>query len=158
VVDEYGGMSGIVTMEDLLEEIVGNIYDEFDPLEEKEIIPLGEDRWQVLGSAELDTLSDEMHLTLPEDEDYDTIGGLIFSKFNVIPDDGATPDVDIWCTADGEVPEYDGDDDEEDLLCDLLHVHVDKILDHRVEKATITVLRSQIVPREEDEKEAEGDN
>jgi len=158
VLDEFGGVSGLVTMEDLLEEIVGNIYDEFDPLEEKEIIPLGEDRWQVLGSAELDTLSDEMHLTLPEDEDYDTIGGLIFSKFNVIPDDGATPDVDIWCTADGEVPEYDGDDDEEDLLCDLLHVHVDKILDHRVEKATITVLRSQIVPREEDEKEAEGDN
>lgn len=146
VLDEFGGLSGLVTMEDLLEEIVGNIYDEFDPLEEKDIISVGDDVWQVLGGTDLDTLSEEMQVTLPENEDYDTIGGLVFSKFTAIPDDGATPELSIWCTADGEKPESEDDDDEE-LLCDMLSVRVDKILDRRVEKVTIRVLRGQMVPK-----------
>ena len=158
VLDEFGGLSGLVTMEDLLEEIVGNIYDEFDPQEEKDIVLVEDNVWQVLGSADLESLSEEMQVTLPQDEDYDTIGGLIFSRFNAIPDDGATPEVDIWCTADGEMPEYEDDEAEENLLCDLLHVRVDKILDHRVEKATLTVLRDQIVPREEDDRKTDEDD
>ena len=54
VVDEYGGTSGLITLEDLLEEIVGNIYDEFDPKEEPEVTQLSENRWRVSGSAEPD--------------------------------------------------------------------------------------------------------
>ena len=93
VVDEYGGTSGLVTMEDLLEELVGNIYDEFDPQEEQEIIRLDDVRWRVSGSADLEELAEEMEFDLPEDEerDYDTLGGLVFSQLSVIPEDGSRP-------------------------------------------------------------------
>ena len=93
VVDEYGGTSGLVTLEDLLEELVGNIYDEFDPQEEQEIIALDDGRWRVSGSADLEELAEAMDLTLPEEEerDYDTLGGLVFSQLSVIPEDGSRP-------------------------------------------------------------------
>ena len=93
VVDEYGGTSGLVTLEDLLEELVGNIYDEFDPQEEQEIIPLEGGRWRVSGSADLEELAEAMEFSLPEDEerDYDTLGGLVFSQLSVIPEDGSRP-------------------------------------------------------------------
>jgi len=93
VVDEYGGTSGLVTLEDLLEELVGNIYDEFDPQEEQEIIKLDDVRWRVSGSAELEELAKAMEFELPEDEelDYDTLGGLVFSQLSVIPEDGSRP-------------------------------------------------------------------
>jgi len=93
VVDEYGGTSGLVTLEDLLEELVGNIYDEFDPLEEQEIIRLDDRRWRVSGSADLEELAEAMEFELPEDEerDYDTLGGLVFSQLSVIPEDGSRP-------------------------------------------------------------------
>ena len=76
VVDEYGGTSGLVTLEDLLEELVGNIYDEFDPQAEQEIIQLEENLWRVSGSADLEELAEAMDFQLPEDEDrdYDTPG------------------------------------------------------------------------------------
>ena len=96
VVDEYGGTSGLVTLEDLLEELVGNIYDEFDPQEEQEIIALDDGRWRVSGSADLEELAEAMDFELPEDEerDYDTLGGLVFSQLSVIPEDGSRPVVD----------------------------------------------------------------
>ena len=95
VVDEYGGTSGLVTMEDLLEEIVGNIYDEFDPQDEQDIIQLEDNLWRVSGSAELEDLAQAMGLELPDDEederDYDTVGGLVFAQLSVIPEDGSRP-------------------------------------------------------------------
>ena len=93
VVDEYGGTSGLVTLEDLLEELVGNIYDEFDPQEEQEMIQLDDTRWRVSGSADLEELAEAMDFELPEDEerDYDTLGGLVFSQLSVIPEDGSRP-------------------------------------------------------------------
>lgn len=93
VVDEYGGTSGLVTLEDLLEELVGNIYDEFDPQEEQDIIRLEDNKWRVSGSADLEELAEAMDLDLPEDEerDYDTLGGLVFSQLSVIPEDGSRP-------------------------------------------------------------------
>ena len=118
VVDEYGGMSGIVTMEDLLEEIVGNIYDEFDPSEENEIEQIGENLWRVDGSVDLDTLSDALHVELPLEEEYDTLGGMVFSTFSSIPEDGSTP-----------VVEING-----------LKIQVEKICDHRVESALVSKL------------------
>ena len=125
VVDEYGGMSGIVTMEDLLEEIVGNIYDEFDPKEESEIEQLEENLWRVNGTIALDTLAGALELDLPEELEYDTLGGMVFSLFSSIPEDGAKPEV----TING------------------LHVQVESIADHRIEKALV----SKIIPEPEEE-------
>ena len=132
VVDEYGGMSGLVTMEDLLEEIVGNIYDEFDPTAESEIEPLGENSWRVSGTMDLDTLEETIGVTLPRDEDYDTLGGLIFSRFSTIPEDGSTPSLTLYATADGEKPE-DGEADQ-------VRLDVERIEDRRVEWARVTVI------------------
>jgi len=93
VVDEYGGTSGLVTLEDLLEELVGNIYDEFDPQEEQDIIPLEHNKWRVSGSADLEEMSEVIGFHLPDEEeqDYDTLGGLVFSQLSVIPEDGSRP-------------------------------------------------------------------
>lgn len=92
VVDEYGGTSGLVTLEDLLEEIVGNIYDEFDPQDEQEIIRLEDNLWRVSGSADLEELLETMEIPLPEEElDFDTLGGLVFANLSVIPEDGSRP-------------------------------------------------------------------
>ena len=93
VVDEYGGTSGLVTLEDLLEELVGNIYDEFDPQEEQDIIRLEDNKWRVSGSADLEEMAESIGFPLPEEEerDYDTLGGLIFSQLSVIPEDGSRP-------------------------------------------------------------------
>lgn len=96
LVDEYGGMSGIVTMEDLLEEIVGNIYDEFDPQPEFEIEKLDDETWRVSGSIPLDKLSEEIEWDAPEDEDFETLGGLVFSVLTQIPSDNDTPHVEAY--------------------------------------------------------------
>ncbi|MEG1661178.1 MAG: hemolysin family protein, partial [Clostridiales bacterium] len=80
VVDEYGGTSGLVTLEDLLEEIVGNIYDEFDPQEKKGLIKLEDNLWRVSGSMELEDLQSALQWDFPcLDDEYETLGGLIFS-------------------------------------------------------------------------------
>ena len=94
VVDEYGGTSGLVTMEDLLEEIVGNIYDEFDPQEEKDIEQLEPGLWRIAGSCELEQVSEALGVEFPEDEESDTLGGLVFAQLSVIPEDGAQFEVD----------------------------------------------------------------
>ena len=142
VVDEYGGMAGIITLEDLLEEIVGNIYDEFDPASEVEMEKIGENEWRVSGTADVEMLEEEWQVHLPGSEDYDTLGGLVFSRFSVIPEDGTTPSLTLYCTADGEAPE-DGAED-----VPVLHIQVEKIEERRVEKARITL----VYPDEEEKK------
>ena len=129
VVDEYGGTSGIITMEDLLEEIVGNIYDEFDPQDEQEIVPLGENLWRIAGSADLEEVAEALGVELPEDEEYDTLGGLVFAQLAVIPEDGSHPEVDV---------------------CGL-HIRVEELNDRRVEWATVS--RLEIPPQEEEKAE-----
>lgn len=94
VVDEYGGTSGLVTMEDLLEEIVGNIYDEFDPLEEKDIEQVEPGVWKVSGSCDLERVAQALGAEFPEEEESDTLGGLVFAQLSVIPEDGAQLEVD----------------------------------------------------------------
>lgn len=93
VVDEYGGVSGLVTLEDLLEEIVGNIYDEFDPQAQVEIQQIQEDLWRVTGTVDLEEVAEAMDHPLPEDLEFDTIGGLVYHHLDTIPQDGSCPSV-----------------------------------------------------------------
>jgi CBS domain containing-hemolysin-like protein len=83
VVDEYGGVSGIVCMEDIIEEIVGEIQDEFDE-EREDVVRLGEDAWLCDARADLDDVNRETGLSLPDD-DFDTLGGYVFALFGKIP-------------------------------------------------------------------------
>ena len=93
VVDEYGGMSGIVTMSDLLEEIVGDLEDDSSaPTERPLIEQVGEHLWRIQGAAPVEDVSHALGLMLPEDE-YDTFGGLVFSLIGTIPPDGSTPEL-----------------------------------------------------------------
>ena len=127
VVDEYGGTSGLVTLEDLLEEIVGNIYDEFDPKEEQDITPLSDGRYRVAGGVDLETLSEALDIELPLDEEYSTLGGLVFSHLTQIPADGARPVVE----------------------CCGLRISVTEIADRRVEWAIVEKLPRETKTEEE---------
>jgi CBS domain containing-hemolysin-like protein len=88
VVDEYGGVAGLVTLEDLLEEIVGDIRDEHD-VEEALIQPEGESTWVVNGLAHVEQLEALLGLEIHE-RDYDTVGGLVVSEFGRVPAAGET--------------------------------------------------------------------
>src|SRR5699024_7705565 len=88
VVDEYGGTAGVVTIEDLLEQIVGNIYDAFDPEEPQPIIEVSRGVWRVEGSLRGEDLAEVLDIDLPEDMDYATVGGLVMRCLNPIPADG----------------------------------------------------------------------
>lgn len=118
VVDEYGEPSGVITIEDLLEEIVGNIYDEFDPAEPAQIEQLEENLWRVSGGVDIETLSEALDMELPEDEGYDTVGGMVYSRLHTIPKDGAVLDVQVHG----------------------LNVHVVRVEDRRIEEALVSKL------------------
>lgn len=87
IVDEYGGTAGLVTIEDLLEEIVGDIKDEFDVNEEALVVPHGEDRYVIDASINLDDFNDLLGVDLPKD-DADTLGGYVFGQFGRVPEVG----------------------------------------------------------------------
>lgn len=127
VVDEYGGTSGLVTMEDLLEEIVGNIYDEYDRPLPQDIQKTGENQYRIAGSTPLETINDALGMHLPVDQGFESLGGLMYSQLETIPKDGTHPTV----------------------TCCGLRIRAEEITDRRVAWATVTVL-------EKPEREAEG--
>ena len=86
VLDEYGSTAGLVTIEDLLEEIVGEIADEYDR-EEPEIEPLGDGRYRASGRAAIDDVNDLLEVDLPHDE-WDTVAGLMYGLLGAVPTQG----------------------------------------------------------------------
>jgi len=130
--DEYGGVAGIVTMNDILEQIVGDFDDEKSVDEEPdEIAKLDENTWSILGSAPLSDVSEALGIELPT-EDYDTFGGLVFASYGSIPDDGTTFEI--------AIPP--------------LYVSVTKIFDHRIEGSVVRI--SETEPDEEKDEESDG--
>jgi putative hemolysin len=95
VLDEYGGTAGLLTIEDLLEEIVGEIQDEYDT-EEPMIVKISDDEARVDGRADVDDLAElfDTSLELEDDDEYDTVGGLIYHRIGGVPSPGDVVDVD----------------------------------------------------------------
>ena len=87
VVDEYGGVAGVVTLEDLIEELVGDIVDEYDD-EEPLIKDLGDGAWSVAGTIPVNEINEKLRLSVPEDDDWDTLGGYLFHRLGHVPDIG----------------------------------------------------------------------
>lgn len=130
VLDEYGGFSGVVTMEDLIEEIVGNIYDEFDAPDEPEIYKMEDNLWRIAGDTDIETVERELNVDIPEEREYDTLGGLVFSTLSSIPNDGEEVEVEVYG----------------------LHIHTEPVEDHHVEWARVSLL-PQPEPEQSEEEE-----
>ena len=119
VVDEYGGMTGIITVTDLVEELVGEFDDDEMNTPESVLKPIGENRWIVPGITDLEEVNEELDINLPSD-DYDTFGGYVRAGLGEIPKDGLTAE----------------------LECDGLHIEVLKIYHHRVEICCVTKINA----------------
>lgn len=132
VIDEFGQVSGIITMEDLLEEIVGNIYDEYDASEEKELEQLSETVWRVNGECDIESLSEELGIHSLESPEYDTVGGFIFSQLHTIPKDGTSFD----------------------LTFDSLIFHVTEIENRRIKEVLVERHEEARAPEDDAKKEA----
>ena len=130
LIDEYGGFSGIVTMEDIIEEVMGDIDDEYDEVE-PEIQKIAEDTYIVDGSMDLDDIDEELGIDL-ESENSETIGGFIIDILGEIPDENDT----------GREIEYEN-----------CRFRIDSVRDRRIEKITITILPVSENEENDDEQE-----
>ncbi len=120
VIDEYGGMSGIVTITDLLECIVGDIFDETEAMKQPDIEPLDSKTWKINGSTPIDEVEKALGITL--NCDCDTFAGYTLNYIGSIPDDGSVVTVES----------------------DVLSIKVTQIKDHRIEKTMVTPLAAQV--------------
>ena len=128
VLDEYGATAGLITLEDMLEEIVGEIRDEYDDDEEDEIKEIGPNEYVVNGSTKLDDLNEWLGMDL-ESEDYDSIGGLVIGLLDHLPDEGESVD-------------YEN-----------LHLVVEHVEKNRIDKIYLQVKNGEKENREKAEKE-----
>jgi putative hemolysin len=118
VLDAYGGMSGVVTMSDLLELIVGDLEDDISVPEEQPLIErIDSKTWRVSGSAPLDEVALSLNIKLPEHE-YDTFAGMVLGLLGTVPDDGQTPEIEEFGLA----------------------IKVTEIKEHRLENTVVAVL------------------
>ena len=118
VLDEYGGMVGIVTLIDLLEEIVGDLNDIEPVSPEETVVRISDNKWEVKGNIRLSDIEDATGVTFAA-EDCDTFTGFLFQKFSMVPKDGAT---------------------KIELEIENMHIIIDKIKEHQVEHAIIEII------------------
>lgn len=114
-IDEYGGMSGIATMHDLVELLIGELFEEGEMPRPAEIEPLGENKWKIQGFADIEDVAEELDIALPMEE-YDTFGGYILGEMGNIPPDGTAFE----------------------LETDRLMIKVENVKEHRVTSAVVT--------------------
>lgn len=114
VLDEYGGLSGVITLRDLVQLLIGDMLND---AEEEEIKSIGEDTWRIIGSASLEDVSDALNIPLPID-DYETYGGFIFSELGKIPEDGSQFTI-VTCG---------------------MEIHVKEVQNHRIGETVVRVL------------------
>ncbi|MDR2525765.1 MAG: hemolysin family protein [Oscillospiraceae bacterium] len=126
VVDEYGGTAGLVTLEDVLESIVGNIQDEYDN-EREEFSRINDTTFRLDGAADIETVEDQCGVALPEGE-YDTVAGFVISRLGYLPQEGETPEI----------------------VCEGLRFSVERVEDRRI--ATICV---EILPKPQQDTDGE---
>ena len=115
VLDEYGATAGLITLEDMLEEIVGEIRDEYDEDEENELVEVAPNEYVVEGSMKLDDLNDRLELKL-ESEDYDSLGGLVIGLLDHLPEEG------------------------EDVVFDNVRLVVDRVEKNRIDRIHMYIL------------------
>jgi putative hemolysin len=128
VLDEYGGMNGIITMNDLLEQLVGDLDDDDTPEQEPKLLieRVDSQTWKIHGSTSLKEVREQLVIDLPDDE-YDTFGGFVFGLLGYIPEDGLMPEIDGYG----------------------LYIKVLVIKDHQIEK---TIVCLEPPTKEENEK------
>ena len=134
VLNEYGATVGMITLEDLLEEIVGEIRDEYDADEAELIQKKGERSWLVEGSMKLDDINDELGTDL-DSEDYDSISGIIIENLDRLPEDN-----------------------EEVTLDNGIHLKVQGIDQNRIKKVLITLPEPPAEEEADDEKNSDKDS
>ena len=131
LLDEYGGVSGIVTMFDLLEQIVGDLDDDAPAAkaEPREIERIDSKTLMIRGEAPLDKVSKALGITLPEEcEEYDTFGGMIFGSLGTIPEDGERFETELYG----------------------MQIKVKEIRDHRIERATVCLIQPHAEEKSEE--------
>ena len=130
VLDDYGATAGLITLEDMLEEIVGEIRDEYDEDEEEALIQIGPREYVVEGSMKLTDLNDYLELNL-QSEDYDSIGGLVIGLLDHLPEEG------------------------EDVVIDNVRLCVDSVEKNRIDKIHLYILNpiEAVTARREEEAE-----
>lgn len=135
VLDEYGGVSGVVTINDLIERLVGDLPEPEEAVVEEEpmIEEMPDGVWKIRGNAPLDEVEERLKVTLPESEDNDTFGGLALAALGSIPEDGQRFDV----------------------MTEQLEIRDAEVRDHQVERAYVTVIAP--LPEEEDAEDADAD-
>ena len=125
VLDEYGGMSGIVTINDLLEQLVGDLENDTTIIDSPLIEAINAEKWKINGAAPLDEVAEAVGIPLPYEE-YDTFAGMVFGLLGKVPRDGSRPELEAFG----------------------LVIKVVEIKDHRLEKAIVFVSEK---PKKEDE-------
>ena len=120
VLDEYGGMSGLVTLNDLVELLVGDLNDEIFESEEEPIRKVDDNTWEIVGTADLEEVSEALGVNL-EDDEVDTFNGFVLNVLGTIPNDGEVVDLQVSG----------------------LHIKAAKIINHQVEKAQVHVLAAE---------------